>query len=87
MDITRRLGAEFFGAFWLTFAGRGSRFPAAVILGNSQKFSNQFEFAAPAVRARWRRIAIFWKPNARHGEPGICRHAFNHFDGKRDCRL
>ena len=24
MDMSRRLGAEFFGTFWLTFAGCGS---------------------------------------------------------------
>src|ERR1700684_2074891 len=29
MDMTRRLGAEFFGTFWLTFAGCGSAVLAA----------------------------------------------------------
>src|SRR5487761_1149589 len=29
MDMTRRLGAEFFGTFWLTFAGCGSAVIAA----------------------------------------------------------
>ena len=29
MDIRRRLGAEFFGTFWLTFAGCGSAVLAA----------------------------------------------------------
>ena len=29
MDITRRLSAEFFGTFWLTFAGCGSAVLAA----------------------------------------------------------
>src|SRR5271166_1554264 len=30
MDMTRRAGAEFFGTFWLTFAGCGSAVLAAV---------------------------------------------------------
>jgi len=29
MDVLRRLGAEFFGTFWLTFAGCGSAVLAA----------------------------------------------------------
>jgi aquaporin Z len=29
MDMPRRLGAEFFGTFWLTFAGCGSAVLAA----------------------------------------------------------
>ncbi len=29
MDMQRRLGAEFFGTFWLTFAGCGSAVLAA----------------------------------------------------------
>src|SRR6516225_2792542 len=29
MDMTRRVGAEFFGTFWLTFAGCGSAVLAA----------------------------------------------------------
>ena len=29
MDMPRRLGAEFFGTFWLTFAGCGSAVFAA----------------------------------------------------------
>ncbi|MGH7115329.1 MAG: aquaporin Z [Stellaceae bacterium] len=33
MDMTRRLGAEFFGTFWLVFAGCGSALLAAAIPG------------------------------------------------------
>jgi aquaporin Z len=45
MDMPRRLGAEFFGTFWLTFAGCGS----AVLAGGFPSLRSDFwESASPS---------------------------------------
>ena len=46
MDMPRRLGAEFFGTFWLTFAGCGS----AVLAAGFPSLGVGFKYALPARR-------------------------------------
>jgi glycerol uptake facilitator-like aquaporin len=62
MDMPRRLGAEFFGTFWLTFAGCGS----AVLAAGFPSLGQLWLFwLAPILGASIAGVISRWQ----HGEP------------------